>query len=446
MRIGDNTNLATDWGDFQDPGITQARANETLAQVATRLGVNLADLQSANPQITDPSKLTPGSEIRIPAPAADVSVAREETPAPVNATSRHVETSLEANAMRSLLSSSYPPNVSAPNSSTSGSGGIAQMPPVAMGCDPSGIRECAERTDSPRTCPVKVLLVAGGQADVGSYRQSPFFAAHDLVFAAKGNVADSGGGFAIEKLLVAGREKCRVRWDLRIRRIERVHAAGWPISWTFEAGDVRIGIHSLTHVQNGNRNRDVKTIGDAKGRDANKLIHPQIDAVLRTDDIFLEDRLTVGRTGHDRHWVAKFRFAFVLKDGAEVFQVDAVDLVEIEILIAEPDKELVLADRVGSLGQNRSEAFGLTRHNTQGRIEREQKARNRGRDGQVADLRADFGVERRKALQGGIGEVCRMAEVCGRHQGSAVVCTDEAAGSVNLRDQANQISRPRRNR
>jgi len=132
MRISDNTNLATDWGDFQDPGITQARANETLAQVATRVGVNLADLQSANPQITDPNKLTPGSEIRIPAPAADVSVAREETPAPVNATSRHVETSLEANAMRSLLSSSYPPNVSAPNSSTSGSGGIAQMPPVAM--------------------------------------------------------------------------------------------------------------------------------------------------------------------------------------------------------------------------------------------------------------------------------------------------------------------------
>jgi len=53
MRISDNTNQATDWGDFQDPGITQARANETLAQVATRVGVNLADLQSANPQITD---------------------------------------------------------------------------------------------------------------------------------------------------------------------------------------------------------------------------------------------------------------------------------------------------------------------------------------------------------------------------------------------------------
>jgi len=132
MKIGGNTNLAADWGDYQDPSTTQARANETLAQVASRVGVSLTDLQNANPQITDPNKLMPGSEIRIPAQPADVSSASESTPAPVNATSRHVESSLEANAMRSLLSSNYPMNASPANSSTSGSGGITQMPPVAM--------------------------------------------------------------------------------------------------------------------------------------------------------------------------------------------------------------------------------------------------------------------------------------------------------------------------
>jgi LysM repeat protein len=66
MKIGSNAGLAQDWESTPDPSVTQVRSGETLSEVASRLGVSPEDLQKANPQISDPNNLTPGSEIRIP--------------------------------------------------------------------------------------------------------------------------------------------------------------------------------------------------------------------------------------------------------------------------------------------------------------------------------------------------------------------------------------------
>jgi len=129
MKIGGNTNLAADWGAFPDPSITQVRAGETLSQVALRVGVSLEDLQKANPQISDPNKLTPGLEIKMPASSTDQSAPSDNTEEPVSIASKFSESNLEASLMRSMLSSS-PPNVVPANNSAVGSGGITQMPPV----------------------------------------------------------------------------------------------------------------------------------------------------------------------------------------------------------------------------------------------------------------------------------------------------------------------------
>ena len=48
------------------PTATVRFGENTLAQVAQRLGLDPDALQQANPKITDPSKLTIGQELRLP--------------------------------------------------------------------------------------------------------------------------------------------------------------------------------------------------------------------------------------------------------------------------------------------------------------------------------------------------------------------------------------------
>ena len=110
MKIGGSTNLAPDWGDYQDRPVDQVRPGETLALVASRLGVSLADLQKANPQITDPSKLVPGSEIKIPSSKTSGAAEIEDGEDPVSASSKYAERNLEGTLMRSALSSVSTPN------------------------------------------------------------------------------------------------------------------------------------------------------------------------------------------------------------------------------------------------------------------------------------------------------------------------------------------------
>lgn len=138
MRV--DTGLVPGGWSNQDAEVTTTavRSGEsTLSEVALRLGVAPEDLQSANPQIANPNRLTPGLEVRIPPPAtnhAPAASATDETPADsaASAASKGMESNLDAAAMRAMLSSAWS---SSPSSTVpadvSGSGGITQEPPVA---------------------------------------------------------------------------------------------------------------------------------------------------------------------------------------------------------------------------------------------------------------------------------------------------------------------------
>ena len=139
MRVADAGGLIPgQWGSEGADATTAVQNGEsTLTQVASRLGIPLDDLVNANPQIANPNGLTPGMEVRVPSstqggPAAGS--AESDAPDPNIATSKRMENSLEASAMRTLLSSpmdSSSGSVSHAHFSASGSGGISQEPPVA---------------------------------------------------------------------------------------------------------------------------------------------------------------------------------------------------------------------------------------------------------------------------------------------------------------------------
>jgi len=136
MKIGSSADLAPDWEGSPESGVTQAQAGEKLSEVASRLGVSAEALQKANPQIGDPDQLTPGSEIRIPAAEVSGSFRSEDAQSTGKASSSYMERNFEASMMKSMLSNSSALNFMPPNSpSPTGSGGIAQMPPVAPGVE-----------------------------------------------------------------------------------------------------------------------------------------------------------------------------------------------------------------------------------------------------------------------------------------------------------------------
>ncbi len=141
MKIGGNA-LAADWGGAPDPNVTQARPGETLSQIASRLNVNLADLEKANPQIADPNTITPGSDIQIPAqsPSPQNSMGPADSGTVDGGASRsakYFENQFESSMMRSMLSGGSNLSFMPANNPAGSSGGITQMPPVA---DPVGER------------------------------------------------------------------------------------------------------------------------------------------------------------------------------------------------------------------------------------------------------------------------------------------------------------------
>src|SRR5205814_4982393 len=104
------------------------------------------------------------------------------------------------------------------------------------------------------------------------------------------------------------------------------------------------------------------------------------------------------------------RLEFVLEDGAKLPQIDAIRLVEVEILVADTDEQLVLTDGIGALGEDRAKTFGGARHHAEGRIKGENKSRRGRGERQLAELNANFGVQRRKALHAGSLEVYFVVE------------------------------------
>lgn len=141
MRV-DTTGAVPEGWSSQDGDVTTTAVGSgenTLSQVAARLGVAPEDLQKANPQIANPNALTLGLEIRIPPPTTGnppASSATDGAPGTdaASAASKRMEGNLDAAAMRAMLSSAWGSSLSstmAADSSVSGSGGITQEPPVA---------------------------------------------------------------------------------------------------------------------------------------------------------------------------------------------------------------------------------------------------------------------------------------------------------------------------
>jgi len=135
MRVV-NTGGSTpaDWGGQDaDTTTTAVRGGEgTLAQVASRLGVDVSDLQQANPQIANPNKLIPGQEIRIPSlstggsPGGGATNETSDDGAAAAGTDagKRMESSLGGSVMRALLNFRQPGDSGTP-------GGIPAGQPAA---------------------------------------------------------------------------------------------------------------------------------------------------------------------------------------------------------------------------------------------------------------------------------------------------------------------------
>src|SRR3954468_17051853 len=110
MRVADvGGRIPGHWGSEEaDARAAFQKGESTLTQVASRLGIPLEDLVNANPQIANPNGLTAGMEVRIPSSTQGgraAGSAESDVPDPNIATSKRMENSLEAAAMRTMLSS-----------------------------------------------------------------------------------------------------------------------------------------------------------------------------------------------------------------------------------------------------------------------------------------------------------------------------------------------------
>lgn len=137
MRVNTTGSAPAGWGGQDaDAGTTTVSGGESsLAQVASRLGINLQDLQNANPQITNPNALSPGLEIHLPktmtgdasAKAMPEQLPADAAPAP---TSGRMDSSVDGLAMKAMLGRGVASFTSAPDGNAYGTGGITHQAPV----------------------------------------------------------------------------------------------------------------------------------------------------------------------------------------------------------------------------------------------------------------------------------------------------------------------------
>src|ERR1700722_1142262 len=177
---------------------------------------------------------------------------------------------------------------------------------------------------------------------------------YDLILSSNDDIPDARSGLLIDERRVIACEEGFVSWDLRTRGIELMNATRRSVGACFEAVEHGVGVGGGFHVEDGYGDGQIKTGGYSERRNPYILIYFQIDSILGCNYVPLEAGFSVDArspaTGH-----AEIGFRFVLKNGPEVLQVYAVGSVEIEVLIAESDKKLVLANRIRPFGQNRSE-------------------------------------------------------------------------------------------
>ena len=140
--------------------------------------------------------------------------------------------------------------------------------------------------------------------------------------------------------------------------------------WRVEVVNVRLGSRpdplnlGLANRFDGRRIKrerdgDIEPIGQAVSEKRRPLPELHIEGVHGRDHVLDVIRLA-GR--------------LVLKDRGDAFQVDPIQLVKAEILVAEADEKLVLAQRFSALGVDRAEALRTLRVNAQALIKAEDKA------------------------------------------------------------------------
>ncbi len=166
MAIRNVTPQAGDWTTPQaDDRYTTVKTREdTLEKEAKRLGADLKDLLAANPQITDPDHMTPGTAIRVPrnlaGPPATSAAPDDVTVASDSAASRYAEARLEATAMRSKLEAGGSAGISAAG---------AAAAPAATAPAPAAAETQSYLSTDPRFADVNAALNASdGEAAMGA--------------------------------------------------------------------------------------------------------------------------------------------------------------------------------------------------------------------------------------------------------------------------------------
>src|SRR5215475_6401791 len=183
-----------------------------------------------------------------------------------------------------------------------------------------------------------------------------------------------------------------MRGYLRVQGIELMNTTRWRVRTFLKTVDYRIGRNVRPYIQNRDGDRQVETTGDTKGGYTHHLMHLEVNPILCVNDVRLERGLAV-LAGNARNGSAEFWFQLMLKYRAELPEINTVRLVEIEVLITEPNKQFVPADGVRPFGEDRPETFCLTRHHTQLGIEGKHESRNRRRNRQLGNLRSDLGIQ-----------------------------------------------------
>src|SRR5438477_10219619 len=91
-----------------------------------------------------------------------------------------------------------------------------------------------------------------------------------------------------------------------------------------KAHDARRRGNSHADIHNRDGNWNIKPVSDDEAGHGGNLVHLEINAVISGDNVVGEDEIT--------------RLLLVMEYGAEIAQIDAVHLVKVEVLVADPDK------------------------------------------------------------------------------------------------------------
>src|SRR5579864_3867441 len=169
MRIDGTSPVSEGLSGQGGDGSTLVRSGEnTLADVASRLGVSVEDLKNANPQLAGLNELSAGTEVRLPEGKTDKGnttgdVDKDKQTKTDSGASKRMEGNLDAAAMRGILfsslgSSSSPSSSSsssavAPQDGTGTDGGTAPQPPITLprgteGYSPAVKKDLTEKLQS----------------------------------------------------------------------------------------------------------------------------------------------------------------------------------------------------------------------------------------------------------------------------------------------------------